>query len=725
MIPISAVAAFPLGEPCMRCYGALMRDESDKIQRQPPSVRPDAGGRKCKFLAVKLRLFLSSLLLASACQPVFAQQVQWASKVIAFSTEGENPIAPKQYSAVNVLGSPSVTSSFGLSPAAWSPATKDDLAEEFIHVGFSQPANIQQVLIHENFSPGAITLVDLIDAGGTAHRVFENKNPQAVGSVGRMLSVTMDRTPYLVMSVKVTLNSKAVSGFNQIDAIGIADHKDKVQVKVNLPPNLQSGFARENLGPNINSPTNEFSPLISPDGKTLYFTRSNHPDNTPPIESQDVWFSEIGAGGVFGPCKPMGLPINTPDNNSVASILPDNNSLLVLNVYKPDGSLEKGISIARRGAAGWDMPKAVRMEDFYNDNQYSEYSLAPSGKVMVATLQRKDGFGSKDLHVSFLKADGSWTEPRNIGAALNTADNETSPFIAADGATMYFSTAGHPGFGRNDMFVTRRLDDTWLNWSLPVNLGPELNTPRWDAYYSMPASGTYAYCVSEENSLGSTDIFRIKLPDALRPKPVVLVSGRTLDKKTGLPIAARIVCENLATGAKLGTAFSDAKDGHYTIVLPGGANYGFLAETPRYASVSANLNLPVLEKFTEIKKDLYLVPLEKGAVIRLNNIFFDTNKAVLKPTSFPELDRVVTLMNQQPTLKIAIAGHTDSDASDAYNLELSRKRATAVSDYLTKQGVNAGRLSSKGFGESMPQVPNTTAENKAVNRRVEFTILEL
>jgi OmpA-OmpF porin, OOP family len=586
--------------------------------------------------------------------------------------------------------------------------------------------NIQQVLVHENLNPGAIVVIDLFDTGGESYRVFENANPAPyTATVGRMFSYTCDRTPYLVASVRVVLKSNAVKGFNHVDAIGIADHKEPYVVKVNLSPNMQTGLVRENLGPNVNSPTDEICPVISVDGKTLYYTRQGHPDNIPPVDNQDIWYTDILPDGSFSPARSMSAPINNSENNSALTALPDNNSLLVLNVYKPDGSMEKGVSLSRRTAEGWGMPQKLEIKNFYNDNLYGEYNLVPNGKVLVATMQRKDGYGSKDIHVCFLQEDGSWSEPKNLGPVLNTACSESSPFVAADGVSMYFSSPGHPGYGKNDMFLTRRLDDTWLNWSEPINLGPELNTPKWDAYYSLPANGDYAYCVSYDNSLGGGDIFRIRLPESLRPKPVVLVSGKTLDKKTGLPIGARIKYESLETGQELGIATSDPNDGSYSIVLPAGTNYGFLAEANNYASVTANLNLPVVDKFREFNQDLYLVPMEKGAVIRMNNIFFDTDKADLKKISHPELKRVAELMRKYPALKIEIGGHTDSDASDTYNLDLSKRRAASVYAFLVKEGIDAARLSSKGYGEAQPQMPNTTPENKAFNRRVEFTILEI
>jgi outer membrane protein OmpA-like peptidoglycan-associated protein len=307
---------------------------------------------------------------------------------------------------------------------------------------------------------------------------------------------------------------------------------------------------------------------------------------------------------------------------------------------------------------------------------------------------------------------------------LNTAGGESTPFLAADDMTLYFSTDGRVGYGSKDMFVTRRLDSTWVHWSEPENLGPLLNSPAWDAYYSIPASGDYAYFVSYQNSMGRADIFRAPLPLSVRPKPVVLIKGRVLNAATKEPLGAEIIYESLTSGKELGIAHSDPREGAYSIVLPAGELYGFLGQAIGFIPVSENLDLKELSSYQEITRDLYLVPIEAGSVVRLNNLFFDTGKWDLRPQSTKELSRLLKLLNDNPTMSIQIAGHTDDVGSDAMNLDLSKKRAAAVQNYLVQNGILAARLSSKGLGETKPQVPNDSPEHRQVNRRVEFSILQ-
>jgi len=204
----------------------------------------------------------------------------------------------------------------------------------------------------------------------------------------------------------------------------------------------------------------------------------------------------------------------------------------------------------------------------------------------------------------------------------------------------------------------------------------------------------------------------------------VVVRGRVLNAKTNEPLGASINYEVLSSGKQAGVANSDAIDGSYSIILPSGENYGFLGQSDGFISVSENLDLVNLKEYREINMDLYLVPIEKGQVVRLNNIFFDVDKFTFKKEATPELNRFVKLLTDQSGLRIEISGHTDNTGSADYNMKLSANRAKAVYDYLIKQGIDAGRLAFKGYGLTKPTADNNTADGRQLNRRVEFLIVE-
>lgn len=510
---------------------------------------------------------------------------------------------------------------------------------------------------------------------------------------------------------------------NMTIAVDYLKIKQDISTKINVVKNLSLGYKKENLGNNINSAYTEKSPLISPDGKTLFLVRENHPQNIQGSAPDDIWYSTLSADNTWQMLQNAGAPLNNLSANFVISITPDNNTLLLGNRYKADGTANGGgYSISHRTDSGWSMPKDVVMKNFINKHPYTTSYLANNGKAIILSVEADFTYGGSDLYVSSLQENGEWSEPKNLGPVINTFGSEYSPFLAADGVTMFYSTDGKRGYGSNDIFKTTRLDDTWTNWTEPENLGPEVNSPYWDAYYTMPASGEYALVASDENSLGGLDIFKIKVPEQSRPKPVVLIYGKVLDSKTKKPLEAHINYSDLKTDKEIGIANSSPNSGSYKIVLPAGQVYSFLAGKENYYAISQNIDLTTLTSYKEIEKDLYLSPIEVGATIRLNNIFFDTGKSVLKDESFPELERIIGFLQQNKQIEIELSGHTDNVGSDEANKKLSQDRASSVYSYLTSKGIITNRVHPVGYGKIKPVASNATAEGKQLNRRVEFTI---
>jgi outer membrane protein OmpA-like peptidoglycan-associated protein len=394
----------------------------------------------------------------------------------------------------------------------------------------------------------------------------------------------------------------------------------------------------------------------------------------------------------------------------------------------PDGTLRQGLSVSKRNKLGWELPKEVKISDYYNREKVVEFSLAPNGKVLVMSCERMDSFGSRDLYVSFLTNE-LWSKPLNMGVNINTAEDEGSPFIAADSKTLYFSTAGFPGYGKNDIFLTKRLDSTWTNWSEPENIGDLINTSKWDGYFTIPASGEHAYFSSDELSIGKEDIFRIKLFPSIRPDPVAIISGTVInafDKKT---ISAEVVMEllNDSTGTDKIVAEFDPETGEYKMVVPLKKAYSLNASKKGFISISENLDLSKDRRFREIKKNISLIPIKEGQTMVLNNLFFNQSKFDILFSSYPELNRIIKLMQEYPTMQVIIEGHTDgSDENMILNVKLSQERANEVKKYLVEKGqIDTKRIQTKGWGQSKPIASNATEETRKKNRRVEFTILKL
>lgn len=667
-------------------------------------------GKKIFFIFLILSFIINSSDLFS--------EVYWATQV--FDASGYNNTRGyhiNAYSPYQVLGKPSVMPNYGETVCAWAPQSIK--RNDFLILGFEKPIYAEQVAIAENFNPGAIVKITLYGEDQSL-MVFSNSDPKPLQRLGRMMNVYFDRTTFKVDRVRIDINTYQYSDNYQIDAVAISDSTEPIEIKINLSTDVLEVSNPENLGPNINSPYSELAPVISPDGKTIYYTREGYPTDK---GLQNIWFAEMDKDGNFLPAKNIGEPLNTRYNNFAISILPDGNSMLVGNIYYPNGRLGNGFSMTYKKGDTWSFPEPVKIRNFYNNDRGS-FCLASSGKVFVSSLNRNDGYGSNDLYVSFLQDDGVWSEPMNLGGSLNTVDREDSPFLAADGITLYYSTCGRPGYGSNDIFMVKRLDDTWENWTEPVNLGSKINTSEWDAYFTITASGDYAYFVSSQNSLGNEDIFKTRLPQKLRPEKVILVYGKVIDKKTKKPIEATIYYENLKTGESIGIARSNPANGNYKIALKENEKYGFRAEAEGYIPINENIDLTQLKiDKEEVNKDLFLVPLEQGQTLIINNVFFESGKYDLLSESYPELERLAKIMTTNLKMQIKLQGHTDNIGNAKSNMILSNNRVESVKSFLVTKGIDETRIQTKGFGQSQPIETNDTEEGRAKNRRVEFFIL--
>lgn len=682
---------------------------------------------------------LLGFLLVWASVSAFAQgtsaeaepKVQWASRIVRVTSQKSNIGA---YSSHQLLGKPNILSRAGITnPCSWASGKDNNQIPvsitDNVRVGFAVPVTARQVAIAENFNPGAITAVIVRGSTprelDTVYRAPAKRLPLA----WRMLNIFFTPPPFKVSEVELVMNVGMVEGVNEIDAIALSPSLDTIKPEINILRGVSANIKPENLGTAINSEFQELLPLIAPDGKTLYFCRKFHPENIGLLGQEDIWFSEMIEDSLshrigWSKAKNIGEPLNNASSNFVSGILPDGNTMLLGNVYLSDGTMKEGFSLSKRTRTGWGMPVRQIMQDYHKNNKPNvSYALAADGKTFLMALDRETSVGGSDLFVSFLQPNGKWSPPMNLGRDINTAGDESTLFLASDGVTLYFASDGHNGFGLHDIFMSRRLDSTWTHWSEPQNLGPSINSDDWDGYFSLPASGEFAYFVSNNNSFGDGDIFRIVVPEALRPRPVVLVSGRVIDARTKKPIIGAIIrYESLTTGRELGIAHSDSLTGKFQISLPAGELYGFRAEAEQYASVNENIDLRSLQRYQELKRDLRLVQLAKGQSVVLNNIFFDTGKWDLKSESNPELKRVVEMLQKNPAMNITIAGFSDNVGTKKNNIELSRKRAEAVLAFLDGFGIDRKRIAAKGFGEEKPVSTNDSESGRQQNRRVEFII---
>jgi OOP family OmpA-OmpF porin len=673
------------------------------------------------------RLLPAIIILFAMSYGASAQVVQWASKVLEFSSE----LTHAQYSAQQALGKPNVMPAGGDNPNAWMPDKPS--RKEFLKLGYDKPMSIKQIAIAESFNPSALYRILVYDEAGREYEL-STFNPMAIPMKGRMMNFFLEPTTYKVAAVKLEFDGAAVPDYFAIDAVAISDSNYPIVAFIPTPELLASGIVTEVLDKNVNSDVNELNPILSPDGKTLYFSRSNHPDNKGGTkDKEDIWYSELGSDGKWQLAKNMSQFNNDYPNfiNTISAITPDGKSVVMIlgNKYLDDGKkMQAGVSISSNVGGGWTKPVALNIKNEYNFHEKANYFLANNRKTLIMSVQREDSRGDRDLYVSFMQDDSVWTQPLSLGSVLNTAGEESSPFLALDDKTLYFASNGFSGYGGTDIYVSKRLDDTWTNWSEPENLGPDINTTLNEYFFNIPSDSEHAY-YSRETSSNNTDIFRVKLPILRNPDRFATIRGKLIDAKTGQPLGAKIIYERLPDGTDVGINQSDPTKGEYEIKLPIGQLYGIRAEAKDYISESQNIDLRNVAQDTVINYNFTLnpisvTPIGENVAITLNNVFFDFDQVTLKPESFPELDRLVTLMGERATMTVTIEGHADATGTEKYNLDLSRRRAAAVQKYIVGKGVDQSRVNIAFFGESKPIESNATKEGRRKNRRVEFRIVK-
>lgn len=658
-----------------------------------------------------------------------AQKTLWASKVISFSSEKVIPFQNSEYKAVQALGKPNILPEYGDSGSAWQPYAVDRDSEDYIMVSFDVAIPIRQVVVAENYGQGCIAKVVAYDTQKQGHLIYQSDKQTIVGKGNFFNIILPEMTDYSVAAIKLIINTSKIKGPNQIDAIGISDLVEPIKASIKVAADAPKTVVRENLGKSINSRHQELTPVISSDGKTLYYTR-NYVSIFGKEKDQDIFYSTQNDYGEWEKAKNIGFPINNGGKNNVVAVAANGKEILLLNGYNKENpsQMKGGISKSYKMADGtWSFPEEVKIDNYYNRSVNADYSIAPNGNILVMSIKRDNSIGRRDLYVCFKKPNNTWSAPKHMGNVINSAEHEVSPFIASDSKTLYFSSKGFPGYGDNDIFKTVRLDDTWTNWSEPENLGAAINTSEWDAYFTMPASSEYAYICSVSSFTKKEDIFRLTLPKSAQANPVCLLTGSVLSTTDKKPIACElemITLDESGKEVKETQQFTPEK-GTFTYILPLQKRYEFVPVAKGYLSISNDIiDLTAETRHKEIRQNFYLLPLEVGNKGMLNSLTFQQGDASLQADAFKDLDRIVQAMLEFPTLEIFFEGHTDNQGDFQLNMQLSEDRVKAVKDYLISKGIDANRITTKGWGPTQPIASNASEERRKLNRRVEFTIMK-
>lgn len=472
-------------------------------------------------------------------------------------------------------------------------------------------------------------------------------------------------------------------------------------------------FTPQNMGGDINTAESEYFPSLTVDGKEFIFTRRVKGVN-------EDFFRSTKDSAQWTKAKPIEGDVNTEQNEAAQNISLDGQWLVFAGCYRPDGFGSCDIYISYLDKDSWSEP--INLGGWINSDQWeSQPCLSPDKRDLYFASRRHGGFGGSDIYVSHLQPNGKWGEPENMGEGVNTSGDEQSPFIHADNQTLYFTSNYWPGYGDEDLFYVRK--GPMGDWSKPINLGYPINTISREGTLFVSADGKTAYYASDRSDTkGGMDIYSFELREDVRPYKTLWVKGQVFDKQTskGLPSAVELI--DIATRQIISKVQTD-EQGNYLITLPVGKDYAFNVNRRGYLFYSENFSLSKHSSDSVYQKNIALQPIEANAAVVLNNIFFDVNKFDIKPESQVELDKIVQLLNENPTVKIQITGHTDNAGKPTENLALSNNRAKTVVSYLINKGISPQRLSYKGFGETQPVAGNKTEEGRAKNRRTEMKVV--
>ena len=475
-------------------------------------------------------------------------------------------------------------------------------------------------------------------------------------------------------------------------------------------------FAPKNLGDSVNSSSSEYYPSVTVTDDALVFTRRTG------NAREDFLLSAINSKDSFNKAAPLDGDINLEPRKGAITVSQDGDWLFFAADIAGAGIGDFDIYKSVYTPSGWSEQENLG-DSINTDFWESSPAISPDKRALYFSSTRPGGYGGADLYVSYLKPNGRWTEAVNMGPTINTAGDEMAPFIHADNQTLYFTSDGLPGYGGSDLFVLKKLPNGQRG--IPENMGYPINTIENEGSLAVAADGYTAYYASDrEDSRGGLDIYSFTLPTHARPFKTIYVKGVVTDliSKKGLP--ANLELTDNASGTLINKVQTDEL-GHYFITLPEGKDYTFTVNRKGYLFYSSAYALSGAAPDSTYVNNIALEPIKLATSFVFTQVLFDNNSFALLPASLPELNKLLQILEENPSMHIQISGYTDNIGKASDNLTLSTNRAKSIVNYLSGKGIATERLSYKGFGSTEPIATNETAAGRALNRRTSFTITRL
>ncbi len=561
------------------------------------------------------------------------------------------------------------------------------------------------------------------------YRAITNMNPSFSSMVFYKLGICqmkLEKYEEAYKSIQYFVNTpnvnKELKSMAEFDLKSAAFAKDAIKNPVPFNPT--------NLGEAINSELSEYFPTMTVDEEMILYTRLLPEPNSPNKYNEDFFLSNKNENGQWTNSKNIGPSINTILNEGAPTLSTDGQTLIftVCELFGEYGGNRKGFGscdlfYSMLSSKGWS--PAQNMNKPINSMHWeSQPCFSADGKTLyfIRGVKNSKGKRDQDIYKSILQPDGFWSNPEKLSSVINTPGREESVFIHPDGKTLYFSSDGHPGFGGLDIFKSTLQEDG--EWTRPINLGYPINTAQDENSLFVSANGKLALFASDRaGGFGGLDLYSFELPEQMKPIMVTYLKGKVYDEVTKKPLESVFELIDLSTGKTVVTSFSNPNSGEYLVSLPSGKEYALNASKTGYLFFSETFSLVNKESVEPFKKDVPLSPIAVNSKVVLKNIFFETGKYDLKNQSIAEINKLFEFLSNNKTLKIEIGGHTDNVGSSNSNMVLSQNRAKAVFDYLINKGIESERLTYKGYGDTTPIADNSNELGRAENRRTEFKII--
>jgi outer membrane protein OmpA-like peptidoglycan-associated protein/tetratricopeptide (TPR) repeat protein len=484
-------------------------------------------------------------------------------------------------------------------------------------------------------------------------------------------------------------------------------------------------FKPVNLGSRINTRVSEYWPTLTADEQIMYFTRRLQTfvgPNKDSLKNEDI-FASVSLHEEWQEPFPIPGYLNSDKNEGAITISPDGKFLIFTGCHFEDTYGRCDLYYSRYQNGKWMKPRNIG-SPVNTAHKETQPSLSFDGNTLYFSSDRPGTFGELDIWKSQRINDSTWAEPINLGDKVNTIGNEMCPFIHLDNKTLFFSSDYHTGMGNDDLFVSKKNEEgVFTN---VVNLGFPINTHKDEFSLFVTTTGTRAFFASNvEKGYGELDIYSFELHENVRPNPVKYLKGFVYDKDSKEKLKAKFQLIDVESGELILEYYSEEQTGAYLNAIPADKNYAMNVSKKDYMFYSDRLAIKG-EESGGIEQDIPMSKIKKGAKTVLNNIFFDFDSYEIQKESYPELEKVIEFLNTYPNVRIEISGHTDSKGSDTYNMKLAENRAIAVYNYLQGQGnIDPQRLSYTSYGKRSPIASNIDDEGRAINRRTEFSIIEM